>query len=247
MTDDQDEISLLDIAVFAAENWLLLIFLPLAVAVGTFAWASNTAPTYTATIELGLPDPGDDARSPYVTPAFYEATIAERDGVEIEVTASGAAIATQASSQDAAIERAQSAYADIAAPVIAAAQGERDTAMAVIATASNAIELIQSEVDEDPAAALTLLEMQSALVPFQERLSEATAVIEALQTPPAAEAARAGRSAVLYAALAALATGLVLLVLLALRQGMRAAAATSEGREKLRRIADALLLRRAKP
>ena len=78
--------------------------------------------------------------------------------------------------------------------------------------------------------------MQILSAPFRHLMNDAEKVIETLQSPLTVEIKQPGSSSVLVAALAAIGCAFLLIVILAIRQGVRIAANSPEGREKLKKL-----------
>lgn len=252
MTDQHaDEISLLDIAVFLAENWLALLVIPLFAAFATYMWAVLQEPTYTAAATLSLPAAGlaeNGAVLTRIPNEFYRAAYAERDDVDINLRSNEVSIAAASSSPDDAAGLVTRAYNDLSKPLIDAMQAEIERASRVIDQVTPAMDQLRQELESDPDTAIALLNIQAAIEPHQTRVADATSLVEALHAPPAIVTSRVGqRHPAFYAILAGGSAGLTVLAALLALQGFRAAMKTENGQASVRRIQNGLLLRSSRP
>lgn len=242
MTDATDEISLLDIAVFLAENWLALLILPLIVAGGAYAWASMTPTTYIASATLQIPAGPDGEPLDIDWRGLYNLVAEPRAGVESEFADSGISIVARADTAGAAENAAQQAYDEIVAPLVEQTQEMTTQDEAIIGRANQLLERTeQGDDDITAASAIIALEMSGRA---QDRLSIYAQALQTLQQPADIHVSRSGARPALMAVGSWVAAGLVLLIILALRNGLRNAAKTVEGREKVQRIRTAFFLYR---
>ena len=242
MTDDAEEISLLDILVFFAEHWLLLILVPALVAAGAYIWAHTLPPTYRATVSITVPELDAPDAPTIDTRSFYRAVMTSRKGVETEISSTGATITAESGDAERASDLALAARSDAVDALIGEFEHHVATAQSAIAELDPVLNHIRGNIGNDPAQALALVQILDALGPFQSRLSQAAQGIEMLQTEPTVEVSRQGPRPILIGLLAGACAGALLLIFIATKKGLANAAGSEDGREKLQRIRSAFFL-----
>lgn len=233
----QEEISLLDMLVFLAENWLILIFGPLIVGAAVY-FATNQSPaTYLASLEIELPSAQDRAR-----PSLVNEVQSSREGVTASMQDDTVFISVSGATPRQAEAGAIEAYNDIAA-VITSALADR------LSRLEQTRALLIRPVDElsasdDPQAILATADLLVAIAPIDEEIFHIENDMRSLDSPARVSVRRTGQSPALQAIIAAMGSGLILLILLATRKAMLSATATDEGREKIQRIKRAFFIAR---
>jgi hypothetical protein len=182
MIDDADGISLLDMLVFFAENWLLLILMPALVAVGTYMWVGTLPPTYKATISITVPEMDVEGAPPIDTRSFYRAVLAPREGIKAAISSNGATITAEHWDAERASEMAIAVHSDAVAALTLAFEQHVDVAEAIIAKLDPVLNQIRGDIGDDPTQVLALVQILDALGPLQSRVLKSALGIETLQT-----------------------------------------------------------------
>lgn len=268
MTDNaeypRDEISVLDLLVTIAENWLLLVLVPLLAGVATFGFLWLQSPTWTASTVVGLPQ-AEIARY------LHRFDDESPTGAQIAGIRRGLSIAEDSSPERTRLDLTLADPAsvtngltfllnDLSTAVTngdlvwpnTRLQAEIDSIADEIALRERVIERLAQMLEEMTAAVLpdetayaqaaSALDamiiarnnQQSAYTQLTERL--ATLPFQLIEQAPSAPTRTEKGSPLLPSVLAALGTGLVLVMLIFIRSGLRNAAADPESREKIDRI-----------
>jgi len=268
MTDsaenNDDEISLLDLLVTIAENWVFLVAGPLLVGAAAFAFLYFQPQPWRTSATLDLSPVEITAKLPMMlegAPPPSGLSIAEignglsiiGDGasapsrLELVLDTKSAAQAGLAFLLDqlvAAVERdALPSSAETAQVKREALEQEVVLREGIIQRLTEALEAISSAEDFDAASYAQMASTHNELMLARDfKLGE----LEELLDAPAAtalplvieteEPSRIGRSPIIITLLAVLGTGFVLLVLVFIRAGLKNAAQNSESRQKINRI-----------
>lgn len=244
MREESVSLSLVDIVVFIAENWLLIFVAPLAVAIIFYAWQSMTPGVYVAGLDAVIPQEielSPDEDRPLT--GIYPPPFVEMEGVQTSLTRTGFSIRAEGSSPGQAQNRAEAAYRATVAPIVVALERERLKADSIVAVVDDMVESLESDLAGNIENAVALLELETVLAPVEARLHGTQAVITALEAVPAVTVARSGMEPAQVGVLAGVGAALLTVLALAVRQGWRSIAATEEGRLKLGRIRNAFVLR----
>lgn len=249
MNEDEKSISLIDIVVFVAENWLLIFMAPLVAAIIFYAWQNSSPRVYVAELDAVVPQEIRNAH-PAGTEGYrpltgvYPPPFVGMEGVRTSLTSRGFLVRAEANSSSEARSRAERAYQATIAPMIEALEAERQNAGAILATTDSVLAGIESDLAAgDIENVMALVELEVALAPIEARIHSAETMIAALENVPIADITQRGMSPALVSALGGLAAASVVVIALAIRQRWRSVAATDDGQLKLRRIKDAFALR----
>ncbi|UYQ72576.1 hypothetical protein OF122_01950 [Pelagibacterium flavum] len=265
-----DEISLLDLGVTIAENWLLLVLVPLALGVAAFTFLSLGGHHYRASITV--PFAADEIAALWEGSEDNQLAVPNvglADGVSdgVVIVARGDGQASTLSLVGDAPEELRTALDEIGdiiteaanAGVIAPSQArtaERiDEVRASIALRSQVIADLEADLggnDEVEGSdyalgALALAQMLEGRAADRARLQALNDEMAATEMPiDGAEVSveSLGRSPLLMAILVVLGSGFFLLILVFVRQGLKGASQDPAAREKIERIRNSLLLRR---
>lgn len=248
MTNDVDQISILDIGVVLAENWMTILLAPLILSVLVYAGASAMQPTVAATIELAIPidsESGDFSVDPGL---LYGAAFAYREGVSTTMSCSESQelgrvlpcdsiiFTAKASSEEEAIELAQEAYKAAAAALVADFQSQFSDAQAAIAIVAPFVRIVEDSLEDEPHNGRVLLDLTASLVMYQGRAELASDMINSLQEEPFARIDRIGMPPLQVAVTVWIASTCLVLVVLALWLAFRGVSAMEEGRTNRSRL-----------
>tara|TARA_R100000365_G_scaffold3580_1_gene12386 strand:- start:2063 stop:2881 length:819 start_codon:yes stop_codon:yes gene_type:complete len=271
---EDEEISLLDLGVTIAENWLWLVIVPLVLGAITFILIALGGSQYRASLSVPF-TPDEIAKlwqlpedGPLASPDVELAADGTTEGIVIEASEDGSASAlsmvgdTRERVRDTldqfgdvlgqaanagAIESTASRYAERLDEV------ENSIALRTRLIADLEASLAASEGSEGAEYGLTAL----ALAQLLDGRAADYDRLEALRGEmPASGAAiadaeitvtRLGRSPLLMAALVVLGSGFVMLILVFIRQGLKGMGDDPVTRAKLERIRNGFLLRRQRP
>lgn len=274
-TRSDDEISLLDLLLVFAQNWLLLVIGPAIVGAITFGVLVSQPQTYRFEATIGLPvqivealianleDEGsiDPRLAPTATGADG-LSVTQGSDVQSSLLVvrhrdanAGAAfenllISLASGAEDLRLPNAHSNLSDRIG-ALRAAQAFRD---GVIARLEHALVEVSAAEPSDAqayaAAALALDQILTSRTAASLELDAleldlATAGAQEIAVSPIAGPMREGRSPALMAAIAVLGSGFLLLVFVFIRAGLRGALNDAEAREKIEKIKNAFFLRRS--
>jgi hypothetical protein len=273
-TRSDDEISLLDLLLIIAQNWLLLIVVPAIFGAIAFAVVFAQPQTYRSEATIGLPVQIVEALiasledegtiDPRLTPTATGADglmVAQGSDAQSSLlvvrhrdATAGAALENLLISLESRAEdmRLPNSHSDLFNRIRALRTGQafRD---GMIARLEDALVGISASVPFDAQAyALAALALDQILTSWTAAGLEldtlefelATVGVQKITVSPIAGPMRDGRSPLMMAALAALGSGFLLLVFVFMRAGLRGASKDAETREKIEKIKDAIFLRR---
>lgn len=240
-----DVVSLLDIAVFLAENWITLLFGPLLIAVATYLWFSAKPTVYTAAavVDVATLDLGKDSAEAYLS-SFYRGAAKPRLGVEVRKIGPNAEITATSGSQEDATNLVRKTYAELTAALHEVISQRLDSVNTIIAQIEPLEIVLRSHPDENVASLVALARMQEQMYPYRLEAINLERALNALADGPEIDLSENRRSAIAPAALSAFSTGLVLLAALGAKAMLLAASSTEDGARKIARIKSALFLRR---
>jgi|GEM_PF-1674400 len=270
MTEKMDgEVSLLDLLVIIAENWLLLVIVPVALAAATYAFLLAQNQTLRSQAILDLPPATAEALvTEVLEQGQYGEVLAAREagGMVIDSGTGTATTQLQLTSDDQKAHEQFRALVDRIVKVVKAGVPEvRDDRIAVLESRLSLrdgivarLETAAADLADDPifdadayasvVAALNTTQMLRDLEADKLatlRREDVTANDGQITlVDPVTGPQRVGRSPLLTAILTLLGSGFVLFVLVFIRAGVRGAMTNAESRQKLERITNALLLRK---
>lgn len=271
---EDEEISLLDLGVTIAENWLWLVILPIVLGAITYILIALGGSQYRAS--LSVPFTTDEIAklwqlpqdSPLAIPQVELAADGATNGIVIEASEDGwASTISLVSDTREGVRAALDQFGDVleqaanagAIESTASRYEERlDDIENSIALRAQLIADLESRLEasdgsegaEYGLAALSLSQLLDGRAADYDRLEALRAVM------PASEAAiadaevtvtRQGRSPLLMAVLVVLGSGFVMLILVFVRKGLKGAGDDPVTRAKLERIRNGFLLRRQRP
>lgn len=243
MSDDASNVSLLDALVFLAENWIVLLVVPLLVGAGVFWWTMRVPPTFVATTSIYLPALDRESEDwALEIPGFQQALFHPRPGVSVEIAEDDAIITALGSSMTDATERATEAQAS----AIGAVVRQYEQRLVPLDAAIARIAPIVARIDETPddlSTAISRAQLLGALNDAQIRQMEIHETIERLTAQPIVSIARVENSPYAKATAAWVTAFFSMLLVLACLSSIRRIAATEPGRSKIARIRNAFLLR----
>ncbi len=271
-----DEISLLDLLLIIAQNWLLLILGPALIGAITFGVFVTQPQTYRWEATIGLPVPIVEA---LIAELDEDGTLDPRlgisstgaDGLSVTQggnaqssrlilrhldtgagTALGSLVATLATNAQALpLPDSHGALVD-RVEALRSAQTFRDGVIARLEAGIADISATEPFDAQGYAAAALALDQvlvsrtAAALELDSLEIELVTASSLEIAAGPVAGPTREGRSPALMAAIAVLGSGFLILVLVFIRAGLRGASRDPETQEKLDAIKNAILLRRSK-
>ncbi|WP_196258700.1 hypothetical protein [Pelagibacterium limicola] len=247
MTDyADDEISLLDVAVFLAEHWLLLVIGPVVAALIAYAMAATTEQTYTSSIDIEMPYALAREGQIADPQAIYREAFVPRDAVSMTDIKDGVRITATGATAGEVSGRVLEARRQFVAPAIEALSETRVSAQRAIDILAPLVEPVSSSIDGEPEAALVYVQLRDALVSARRHLLDVDRAIAALATEQPPSVRREGRTSALDAALAGIGAFIILLAAVAIRRGIAVAARDERNSERFDRIRAALLFRRGR-
>lgn len=226
------ELSPLDVLVFLAERWMLLLLGPLAAgAIGYVATAQLPA-EYSATLELAAEVPSLSTLYQDDLPSLESATAARR-GSKIVITATGP-------SQEEAEGNVVAASDELIAPMAEALNEHLGRLLQTRARLS--APLAPLSVRDDAQAVLATAELLLVLAPIDEEILQIEEALYSLGTTQEVSLRSEGFPRHFVVVLLAIATFIVLLLASAFQQYAREATMNETTRRKLAQIRRALLL-----
>ncbi|GEM_PF-5457708 len=242
-----DEITILDVAVFLAERWLILVLVPTFAAIGVFLLAPEPPATYVATATMILPSnsTAENADSlPRWSRGFSLALSQAQEDVSTTAMGDRVVLRAERSSEDDAEAAVLSSYSALSEPVIETLSDELARLENLLLAMSAGISLPIEDTDSIATIAAKA-QVQSALFPLDEQAWLIRGMIADLQIAPAVTTSRLSVfGSEFYAAVAAICAFFLTLAVALLRTAMKTATSDPDSSEKLARISAAFRLRR---
>jgi hypothetical protein len=269
---EDEEISLLDLGVTIAENWLWLVIVPIVLGAITYILIALGGSQYRAS--LSVPFTTDEIAklwqlphdSPLAVPEVELATDGTTDGIVIEASGSASTLSMVGNTSEgvrAALDRfgnvlEQAANAGAIESTASRYEERLDDIENSIALRAQLIAVLETSLEASEAsegtehglAALALSQLLDGRAADYDRLEALRAEMpesEGAIADAEVTITRQGRSPLLMAVLAVLGSGFVMLILVFVRKGLKGAGDDPITRAKLERIRNGFLLRRQRP